>query len=229
MAQTESEEDLRRYREDRKRLYPKLRKSDQHGEVQGADLLTEEERARRKELLQSILAAQKAMGLQRAAGTMALEVRNVGGFKSSRSEKFGRNAEGKEATDHIPPIQGAHSERTRVDRSRRSSEELQDRGMKDGHHQKGLEALQSYEDSEEESSQLTHRSICDEKMCKGGMLEPLSERIIDEAFDFKAPAVDVSNTYGSNGPARQKQKRKKRRSVPEEHVPKKTLLQKLFS
>ena len=228
VAKTESEEDLRRYREDRKRSYPKLRKSDQHGEVQGADLLTEEERARRKELLQSILAAQKAMGLQRAAGTMALEVRNVGGFKSSRSEKFGRNAEEKEATG-IETMHEAHSNQAHADGSLRSGWKLEDRGKEGRDRPKGLEALQSYEDSEEESFQVAHQFICDDQICKGGAPEPPSNHVLHEPLNPEASAVHSSDLYGPNGAARHRQKRKKHRAIPKEHVPKKTLLQKLFS
>lgn len=230
VGQMESEEDLRRYREDRKRLYPKLGKSDQHGEVQGANLLNEEERARRKELLQSILAAQKAMGLQRAAGTMALEVRNVGGSKPGRSEKVGQKKEGKQATGRTETIHGAHSDQTRADGSLRSGLELEDRGKQGRDRLKGLESLQSYEDSEEESFQVAQQSICDDQICKeGGAPEPPSNNILHEALNLEASAVHSSNLYGPNGPTRHRQKRKKHRAIPEEHVPKKTLLQKLFS
>mmetsp|Transcript_9252 Transcript_9252/g.56326 ORF Transcript_9252/g.56326 Transcript_9252/m.56326 type:complete len:321 (+) Transcript_9252:565-1527(+) len=229
LVQTESEEDLRRYREDRKRLYPKLRNSDQDGEVQGANLLNEEERARRKELLQSILAAQKAMGLQRAAGTMALEVRNVGGSKSGRSEKVGKKAEGKQATGRAQPIHEAHSDQAHADGSLQSGWELEDRGKEGRDRPRGLEALQSYEDSEEESFQGTRQSICDDQTCKGGAPQPPSNHIVHDALNLEASAVHSSNLYGPTGPTRHRQKRKKHRAIPEGHVPKKTLLQKLFS
>jgi len=228
-AQAESEEDVRRYREDRKRLYPKLRRSDPPEESHHAEGQDGEERERRKELLKTILAAQKAMGLQRAAGTMALEVRNLGGSRTGGSNNTGTRKEGHTSrtthSTHRRSWDAVRGEMTASAARERDSGKREGMGL-----QEGLAALQSYDDSEDETSPPVHPSSCTEHSRGSPRSQNFgAPRGMEQGADSCAPACPSSSMYRQREPAHRGKKRKQSTGRSQEHAPKKTLLQKLFS